>query len=46
MVSRTVSTKIDLENAKNDKVEEIIVIGKLADDLNKSKKIAYVALVH
>jgi hypothetical protein len=39
--SRTVSTKSELESAKDSKVDEIIVIGDLANDLKKSKKIAY-----
>lgn len=39
MDSRSVSTKTELETAKNDHVDEIIVVGKLANDLHKTKKI-------
>ena len=42
MVTRTVSTKYELESAKNDGADEITVIGELADKLHKAKKIAYV----
>jgi hypothetical protein len=42
MAVRTVSTKSELESAKNDGADEITVIGKLADNLHKAKKIAYV----
>jgi thiamine monophosphate synthase len=41
ITSRTVSTKAELESAKDSKVDEIIVVGDLANDLKKSKKIAY-----
>lgn len=36
----TVTTKGELESAKNKAYEEIIVAGKLANDLKKSKSIA------
>jgi len=39
MTTRQVTTKHELEKAQNDKVNEIIVIGKLANDLHKTKKI-------
>lgn len=41
MTTQTVSTKAELESAKNAKINEIIITGKLANDLKKSKKIAY-----
>lgn len=40
MTSRTVTTMEELKRAKEEKVEKIIVEGKLADNLVKSKKIA------
>jgi NADH:ubiquinone oxidoreductase subunit K len=40
MSSITVTTKKELESAKENLIEEIIVSGKLADDLKKSKNIA------
>jgi|GEM_PF-671964 len=39
--SITVTTKNELESARKKKYEEIIVTGKLANDLKKSKRIAY-----
>lgn len=39
MTTRTVKTKEQLKEAQMDKVEEIIVVGKLAKDLKKAKKI-------
>jgi hypothetical protein len=39
--SITVTTKSELESARKKKYEEIIVTGKLANDLKKSKRIAY-----
>ena len=39
--SITVRTKSELESARNDEYEEIVVTGKLANDLKKSKSIAY-----
>ncbi len=39
--SITVTTKSELESARNNKYEEIVVTGKLAKDLKKSKSIAY-----
>ena len=39
MTTRTVETKEQLKQAQMDKVEEIIVVGKLAKDLKKAKKI-------
>ena len=41
MTSRIVTTKDQLESAKNSRIDEIIITGKLANDLKKSKKIAY-----
>lgn len=41
MASITVATKSELESARNKKYEEIVVTGKLANDLKKSKSIAY-----
>ena len=41
MTSRIVTTKDQLESAKNSRINEIIITGKLANDLKKSKKIAY-----
>ncbi|MFA7240757.1 MAG: hypothetical protein WC091_11640 [Sulfuricellaceae bacterium] len=41
MSSITVTTKNELESAKNNGYEEIIVSGSLANDLKKSKSIAY-----
>jgi hypothetical protein len=41
MRSSTVSTKQQLEAARNAKVDEIIVTGKLANDLKKTQNIAY-----
>ena len=41
MTSRTVTTKDQLESAKNSRVDEITITGRLANDLKKSKKIAY-----
>lgn len=40
MTSRTVTTMEELKRAKEENVEKIIVEGKLADNLVKSKKIA------
>lgn len=40
MSSITVTTKKELESAKENRYEEIIVSGKLADNLKKSKKVA------
>lgn len=39
VTTRTVKTKEQLKEAQMDKVEEIIVVGKLAKDLKKAKKI-------
>ena len=39
MQSVTVTTKAELEAAKNAKVSEIVVVGKLANDLKKAKKV-------
>ena len=39
VTTRTVETKEQLKQAQMDKVEEIIVVGKLAKDLKKAKKI-------
>ncbi len=39
--SITVTTKSELESARKEKYEEIVVTGKLANDLKKSKSIAY-----
>lgn len=41
MKSVTVTTKGELESAKESGVEEIIVSGSLASDLKKAKKIAF-----
>jgi len=43
MSSRTVSTKCELEEAKNSRVDEIIVTGDLADKLHRAKKITYMS---
>lgn len=45
MSSIIVATKKELESAKEKRYEEIIVTGKLADDLKKSKKIALAGTV-
>lgn len=45
MGSMRVSTRAELEAAKNAKLAEILVVGKLADDLKKSKKIATLGVV-
>lgn len=37
----TVKTRGELDSARNNKYEEIVVTGKLANDLKKSKSIAY-----
>lgn len=42
MSSHIVSTKSELENARNVGAPEIIITGKLANDLHKAKKVAYV----
>lgn len=42
MKSITVHTKSELENAKDEKYEEIIVEGTLADNLKTGKKVTYV----
>ena len=39
MSSIVVQTKEELKKAKNDKIDEIIVVGKLAKDLKAAKKI-------
>jgi CBS-domain-containing membrane protein len=44
MTLRTVTTKDQLEAAKNSKVDEIVITGKLANDLKKTKKIAYASV--
>ncbi len=41
MSSVTVTSKSDLEWAKNEGYDQIVVTGKLANDLKKSKQIAY-----
>ena len=41
MTSRIVSTKTELEAAKDNGIDEIIVIGELADNMHKAKNIAY-----
>ena len=43
MVSRTVRTKDELQRAYDDKVDEIIVEGKLAKKMKKTQKLRYVA---
>lgn len=39
--SITVTTKSELESARKEKYEEIVVTGKLANELRKSKSIVY-----
>jgi len=39
-MARIVRTKEELESAKNDREDEIVVEGELADKLKKSKKVA------
>lgn len=43
--SITVTKKEELEKAKEEKYDEIIVIGELADKLKKAKKIAFASKV-
>jgi hypothetical protein len=43
MNSIKVSTKAELESAKDKKYSKIIVTGELADSLKKTKKIAYIS---
>lgn len=42
LVARTVSTKSELDDATKFGVREITVVGDLANDLHKTKKLAYV----
>ena len=45
MTPKIVSTKEELKSAKEQGITEIIVTGKLANDLKKSKKIALAGTV-
>ncbi|MEB2230990.1 hypothetical protein VDS41_05735 [Xanthomonas campestris pv. campestris] len=45
MGSVTVSTRDELEAAKNAKASEILVVGKLAEDLKKTKKITKIGKI-
>jgi hypothetical protein len=41
----TVRTRDELEAAKNAKAQQIVVVGKLADDLKKTRKFAKLGAV-
>lgn len=43
MTSKTVTTKEELKRAKDEGIEEIIVKGKLAEDLHAARKVAKMA---
>jgi CBS domain containing-hemolysin-like protein len=45
MASVTVRTRDELEAAKNAKAQQIVVVGKLADDLKKTRKFAKLGAV-